>query len=136
MADELSAVGRALMGEAEEKDRQVPCMSCKVMTLCPGFVITAVRRWNHEERDNAAREDRVPKYITYAEVVPCDTCLPIVYNAKRAEDITRHTTTSIYLRELRNGRYNPQSIDWLRRHGHASEVNRTLAEEGNKSHAD
>jgi hypothetical protein len=135
VSEPLSAVGRAIMGETEEPDRQVPCMRCKRMTVCPGFIITAVKRWNHEERERAGNA-RVPQYLTYAEIVPCDACLPVVFAEKRADDMLVHNTTDIYLRELRAGRYNPESINWLRRHGWAAEVQRVLSEEGNKSHAD
>lgn len=123
-------LARALAGEVEEPDREVPCMRCKVKTLCPGFLIASIKLWNHDELKLASQVNRIPQYITYSEIVPCDACGPLVIEEKRAEYILECTTTQIYLRELRAGKYNPESLKWLRRFGHGDEVQRKLSETG------
>lgn len=125
-------IAAALAGETTEPDREVPCMKCGKPTLCPGFIIASVKLWNHDEKQLAEANNRRIEFITYGELMPCDACAPIVREEKRAEYMLEVSTTEIYLRELRAGKYNPESLSWLRRHGYAAEVHRILSEEGTR----
>ena len=64
--------------------------------------------------------------------MPCDSCAPLVRQEKRTEYQLEISPTMIYLRELRAGKYNPESLAWLRHHGFGAEVHRVLTEEGTR----
>ncbi len=123
-------LARALAGDVEEPDRDVPCMKCGKPTLCPGFLIASVKLWNHDEKDCAERANRRYEFIAWDEILPCDDCALVVRAEKREEYQLECATTAIYLRELLQGKYNPESLAWLRGHGHAAEVHRKLSEGG------
>lgn len=125
-----SGIARALAGDTDEPDKMVPCMRCGKQTLCPGFLIASVKLWNRDEKRLAEEVGRRIEFITWGELIPCDVCAPIVRQQMKEEYILECTTTQIYLRELRAGKYNPESLQWLRRHGYAEEVQRVLSTEG------
>lgn len=127
-----SPIARALLGDSDEPDRNVPCMKCGRATECPGFLVASVRLWNRQEDADAREQNRRAHLISYSEICPCDECAPLVRAEKREEYMLECATTSIYLRELRAGKYNPESLAWLRSHDWGHEVHRVLSEEGTK----
>lgn len=122
----------SLMSDSTEPDRMVSCLRCKDQTLAPGFVIEMVKVWNRQEDQRTQGADRRPNFIRYGEIVACARCSPIVRAQRDNDAQLEHATTDIYLRDLRAGRHNPETRAWLRNHGHAYDVIRILAEEGNR----
>jgi hypothetical protein len=135
---ELSPIAQALLGGVEAPDRKVPCRMCGELTEIPGFLWEAVKLWNRREcelADEAARSAGFVgkiELIKSSEIAACDACAPKVRAQLTAEYMLEISTTQIYLRELRAGRYNPESLTWLRKHGHTADVIQVLSEEGNK----
>lgn len=125
-------IAHAIMGGSNEPDRAVQCLRCKAMVNCPGFIIGAVKSWNRGEHAVATQQNRKAELISYSEMICCDRCAPIHREVIRAEYIDENNTTAIFLRELREGRYNPESLGWLRRKGYGAEVHRVISEEGRK----
>ena len=137
MSDEtISPVARAILGGVDAPDREVPCLACGTMTACPGFIWEAVKTWNREEcrlLEASGAVNIKPDLIKSDELVTCDACLGPERERRRHEYQVELNTTAVYLRQLRAGVYNPESLAWLRKHGHAADVIRILSEEGNKS---
>ena len=106
------------------------------MATCPGFIWAAVRTWNQQEGALAIANNRKALFISGRDIGVCceGECTRLLFLQKHAEAEQETWTTAVYLRELRAGRYNPQTIQWLREHGYGAQVQKTLNEEGNRSH--
>jgi hypothetical protein len=129
VTDEVHPIARQLLGDSDESDRDVPCAVCGASTPCPGFIVAAVKTWNEQHRDT----DRP---IRPSEMgITCDgECLHTMFNRKHREVQGENAQTLALLGMLLAGKYNHESLAWLRSHGHAKQVARVLAEEGQKSH--
>lgn len=132
----MHPIARALMGEGEGPDRDVPCIVCGTLTNCPGFVWASVKLWNRREAEAAQREQRMANLIGGREMgMTCaGECTAVEFRRRHAANAAEIGTTMAYLGMLRAGKYNPESLAWLRAHGHAADVARILATEGNQSH--
>lgn len=129
MSEELHPVARAFLGDSEEADRTIACAVCGAQTVCPGFIVAAVKVWNelHKDTERPIRPSEMG--------VTCDgPCTAELYKRKHAAVREEQQATRTYLAMLFVGKYNPESLEWLRTHGCATQVKRVLAEEGNKSH--
>lgn len=138
---EASPIARALLGgecDCEPKctDRMVSCAICGAQTTCLAFIWHAVKLWNHAEGKAADAERRPVQYIRPTEMgIACEgECTATLFRQRHHDVQEEHATTNAYLSMLARGLYNPESLAWLRKHGCSRQVNRTLAEEGNRSH--
>lgn len=136
---EAVAIGKVL-GLEGEASRRVPCAVCKEPTPLPDFIWESVRLWNREELRLAEEANRKADFITTHELgMTCDPpkpCRGELFRRKHAESERDNETTRVYLGMLCAGKYNPESLAWLRARGHAKMVERVLAAEGTtKAHA-
>lgn len=121
----------AIMATSETPDRNANCMRCgKPGVVMPGFVYDWLKRWNREENEAAQREDRKQNFISSNECVCCDDCIPLYRKELDERAAFEFATTEVYLRDLKLGRYSPQTLSWLRSHGHARTVTHELLKFG------
>lgn len=116
--------------QPDDEDRTGRCRRCKEPTVVPGYLWETVKLWNREHAKDLEGTGQRPQYITAGDIVVCDACVPLWRAEREVEERQVYYTTQVYLRELRQGRYNPESQRWLREHGYADEVRRVLGEEG------
>lgn len=133
MSEPYSPIARALLGGVDVPDKDVPCMECGTLFRLDGFLWESVKLWNREENESAAAANQRPNFIRSNEIACCDACTPKVAARKRHEYQLEINTTEIYLRDLRAGRYSPDTLRWLRDHGHADTVRRVLDSEGSNA---
>lgn len=128
----LSPIAQALLAGDDKPGRMVPCCVCKEPAYCPGFVIESVKLWNRKEAEAGDAEQRRANLIGYSDLgVTCSrACAVTERERRRADLIAENATTSGYLTLLRAGSYNPESLAWLRSHGHSKDVTRMLASAG------
>lgn len=141
MNEPLSPIARSLLGgecncDPKCVDRSIACAVCGEPTTCLAFIWHSVKIWNRQEAENAQRENRRAEFIRPSEIgVACEgDCTARLFATKHHEVQQENATTMAYLSMLFAGKYNAESLAWLRRHGCSKQVNRVLAEEGNKSH--
>lgn len=110
---------------AESKDRTVTCCICGGPTTLDGFLVAVLKTWNE-------RITRKEDFMTPADVeIACDgECNRTLHRRKHAEDQRENETTRAYLAMLLVGKFNPESLQWLRAHGLGAYVARELAKEG------
>lgn len=142
MAEAVSPIARALLGgecDCEPRciDRSIACTICGEPTTCLGFIWHAVKMWNKQEAIDAARDNRRLEFIRPSEMgIACDgECTARLFATKHAEVQQENATTLAYWQMLLVGKYNPESLAWLRKHGYAKRVAAYFAAEGNKEHA-
>lgn len=129
MSEVVHPIARQLLGDSDEPDRNVPCTVCGKSTLCPGFLIAAVKTWN-QQHHNTERPIRLSEMGVTCE----GDCLRIEFERRHRAVQEENAQTIALLRMLFVGKYSPESLAWLRSHGCAKQVARVLSEEGNKSH--
>jgi len=108
------------------------CIECKTPVQIPAAIAEGARLWNLEERVVAEREQRHPQYLRLGDLICCESCIPIRRKSLERDAHQERFTTEIYLRDLFAGRYNPNTLRWLREHGHGKDVTRVLNEEGTR----
>lgn len=130
----------ALLGNADnEKDRDMPCWICGKPTPLPGFLVNTLKVWNREI-DRRARQEP-PRAspsdlmrITDVQIACPGECNAELYRRNHARVQDENATTIAFWRMLLVGKYNDESLLWLRKHGYSTRVARVLGAEGNKSH--
>lgn len=127
MTEPLSPIARQLLGDSDEPDRNVPCFICGASTPCPGFIVAAVKTWNEQHRDTE-------RPIRPSELGVCceGECTRILFERKHREVQEENAQTDALLKMLFVGKYNAESLAWLRKHGCAKQVERVLNEEGTR----
>lgn len=132
MTEPISDIARALLGDSDEPDRQITCCICGAMTTCLGFIWHSVKLWNQREAELATEENRRADFIRPSQMgIACPgDCTQRKAIEMRIAVQQEINTTSAYLGMLHAGKYNPESLAWLRKHGHSKLVTRVLAKEG------
>lgn len=129
MGEPISPIARALLGDSDEPDREISCTWCGQKTSVPGFIVAAVKTWNEQHRETDA-----PIKPSEMGIACPGACTSALFKQKHEEQQREDATTLGYLSMLFAGKYNPESIAWLRKRGFSRQVNRVLNEEGQKSH--
>lgn len=127
-SEPISPIARQLLGDSDEPDRMVSCAVCGEKTDCPGFIVAAVKTWNETHRD-----EHPPIRPSEMGVACAGACTATLAKRKHEAVQEEQAQTRAYLGMLFAGKYNAESLKWLRDHGCAIQVKRVLAEEGNKS---
>jgi hypothetical protein len=130
VSEELSPIAIALLGGSDRPDKEVPCTRCRKLTLCPGFIYESVVQWNRQEDRLAQQMGRKSELIGSGEIIPCDSCAPVVRQERREQWMEENAKTDAYLKMLRGGNYNQESLAWLRRHGHGRDVDAYFSQIG------
>lgn len=117
-----------LNADSDEPDRKVPCCICGKETYLAGFLVASIKLWNASPQYIKSTSDLIkPSDLEIA----CDgECNQTLYARRHTIVQQENATTLAYLAMLHVGKYNPESLAWLRQHGCARYVERVLAKEG------
>lgn len=139
MSEEVHPIARAILGgecDCEPRciDREISCAVCGEPTTCLAFIWHAVRLWNRREAKDAERENRPLYFIKPSDMgIACEgDCTARLFATKHFEVQQEHATTIAFWNMLLAGKYNPESLAWLRKHGYAKRVEAYFNAEGNK----
>lgn len=130
----------ALMGNAEnERDRDVACWVCGKPTPMPGFIVNTLKQWNREIDRRASYDPPRASHhdlmrLTDVQIACDGACTSELYRRNHEREQKEIETSIAFWRMLVAGKYNDESITWLRKHGYGKQVARVLGAEGNKAH--
>ncbi len=120
-----SPIARLIADAPDEPDRDAPCAICSKPTPIPGFVMAIVKTWNNR----AASPSDFIRMSDIGNACP-GACTAELHKRKHDEYQAENETTIAYLAMLHVGKFNPESLAWLRKHGCGRYVERLLAREG------
>jgi hypothetical protein len=126
---DIAPIARMLFGDDDgTPDGVITCCICGEKTKLAGFLVRTLKFWNNSKDYIKTTSDMItPAALTIACEGECNAKL---YAMKHEEVQREHAQTIALLAMLFAGKYNPESIAWLRSHGCRRQVEYVLAKEG------
>lgn len=120
----------SLLVDPDEPVKMVPCLRCRKLTPIAESLYAAIGSWNRNEARLADKHGRYADLIRSGELVTCDDCTVPEREDRAAESIRQNEETRGLLALLLAGKYNPESLQTLRRRGLGAYVDRAMESAG------